>query len=45
MYAHDSTNVSGQISATRGDSKILCGAEAIGVDHKVAVVLVYGGRF
>ena len=40
MNAHDSAHVSGQIAPTSCDSKIFRRSESVGVDHKVAIVLV-----
>lgn len=40
MNPHDSANVSGEVSPAGGDGEVLGGVEAVGVDHKVAVVLV-----
>lgn len=41
MDAHDGTDIASQIPSTRSDSKVLGGAQAIRVDHKVTVILVY----
>jgi len=45
MDAHDGADVAGKVAATGSDGEILCWAQTIGVHHKVAVVLVYGGGF
>lgn len=45
MDTHDGTDVASKVATTGSDSEILSWTQAIGVDHKVAVVLVYGGRF
>lgn len=41
MHAHNRTDIAGQIAAAGGDGKVLDRVQAIGVDHKIAVVLVY----
>lgn len=44
MHSHNSADVAGQIAPTGSESQILRGIEPIGVDHKVAVFFVDGGR-
>ena len=45
MDAHDGAYVTGQVSAACGDGKVLGWVQTVGVDHKVAVVLVDVGGF
>lgn len=45
MHAHDGAHVAGQVAAAGGDGQVLGGVEAVGVDHKVPVVLVDLGCF
>lgn len=43
VHPHDSTNISGKITATGCNGKILDGVQSVGVDHEISVVLVDGG--
>ena len=45
MDTHDSTDIASKVAATGSDCKIFCWTQAVSVDHKVAVVFIYGGRF
>ncbi len=40
VHTHDSAYVACKISSARRDGEILGGPETIGIDHKVAIILV-----
>lgn len=40
MNTHDSTDITGKIASTSGDSQVFDGVQPVGVDHEVSVVLV-----
>lgn len=45
MYSHDGADIASQVPSTRRDCEILDGIQAVGVDHKITVVLVDGRCF
>ena len=45
MDTHDSADIASKVATTGSDCEILCRTQAVSVDHEVAVVLVYRGRF
>lgn len=45
MDTHDGAYVASQVSPASRHSKVLDGVEPVGVDHKIAVVLVNGWSF
>ena len=45
MHTHDSTHIPSQVPSARRDSQILCWVEPIGINHEIAIILVYNPSF
>ncbi len=41
VHAHNRTDIAGQVTAAGSDCKIFHRVQPVGVDHKVAIILVY----